>query len=803
MQLVTPRVLVSLVVLLLAVSVHAAPVTGRVVDSAGQPVAGAVVALRGAAAGTVRTRSAADGSFSLAAEPGPPATLEVSATGYAPAAVALGADAQPVEVVLVAAPVFSGAVEVTGTRVAAGIDPVTVTNLGPAQIERQNWGQDVPLLLTHAPGLYAYNDNGNGLGYSYFSLRGFDMRRTAVTLNGVPLNDAHSHSVFFVDLADFLTTTGDVQVQRGVGGSLYGHSALGGAVDLRTRSPLPEQRLRLTSSFGSWATRRLSLEVDSGRNDDGWSAAFRWSEQSSDGYRDQAWLDAWSYFATVEHVGDDATTRITLFGGPEDTHLAYLGVSRAYLNGEVSGNRDRDRRHNPLGWAGEVDHFIQPHYQLQHLWQAAPDLVLDTTVFYFPGDGYFDQYEAGASFADYGLGEAAGDLTTRRSVDEWDGGLVPRLELTHHDGRGRLQAGIAVRLHHGRHLGEVTWVQAPPPGLEPNHAYYDYQLGKTSLQPFVQESFQLDPRWTLAAGLTWTSHRYRMDEDRFNGVEVDASSSFLLPRLGATFAPVAGWSLFANLSRGAREPAFRDIYDPQDPSFGAPRELDPEDLTDLELGARHEWRDGFAAVNLYWLDFDNAMVYGAGLDNNGVPRTANGAVMEQVGAELEAAWNPSPLFGARGTLAWADAEFSDFVEYDWYGTPVDQSGNAVGFVPELLGGLELATSVGPVEGLLTVRHAGQFFLDNTENQRQDPAAHDDPAYVDRVNQAFTTVDLALRADLGGAVADLLHARAARLDLRVNNLLDSEHTTFGYTDYPEPVWIPGATRGWYAGVTVDW
>ena len=87
-------------------------------------------------------------------------------------------------------------------RDADGETPVTLTNVSREQIERGSWGQDVPVFLSEVPGFYAYSDNGHGIGYSYFTLRGFDMRRNAVTLNGVPLNDAESHGVFFVDLRD-------------------------------------------------------------------------------------------------------------------------------------------------------------------------------------------------------------------------------------------------------------------------------------------------------------------------------------------------------------------------------------------------------------------------------------------------------------------------------------------------------------------------------------------------------------------------------------------------------------------------
>ena len=53
------------------------------------------------------------------------------------------------------------------------------------------------------------------------------------------------------------------------------------------------------------------------------------------------------------------------------------------------------------------------------------------------------------------------------------------------------------------------------------------------------------------------------------------------------------------------------------------------------------------------------------------------------------------------------------------------------------------------------------------------------------------------------VAQLISARRVALNLRVNNLTDRLFTTFGYFDGSQPVWIVGATRNAYLGVTFDW
>jgi iron complex outermembrane receptor protein len=810
---VTAGALILALVLVSPGLLTAAELQGRVYGAKGQPIGRAQVTTR-IAEQLLTTTTDARGNFVLQLPEPVPAELEVtiSALAHQQVAVTVRDAASALVIHLPAQPLFSGEVEVTVARATAGETPVTLTNISREQIERGSWGQDVPVFLSQVPGFYAYSDNGNDIGYSYFTLRGFDMRRTAVSLNGMPLNDATSHGVFFIDHADFLSTTGDIQVQRGVGTNLYGGTAIGGSVDLQTRHPLPERRLRFSARHGSWNTSRWSLEYDTGLIDESWAASFRWSKITSDGYRDQSWVDMWSYFGSIEHYGERTSLRLILFGGPEDTHLAYYGIPREYLDGEISGDRRRDRRFNPLTYANEVDHFFQPHFQLIHSWQINDRLTFQNNFFYFEGDGYYEQYKYDRWLPEYGMEPFPGapggelieetDLIRRRQITEWDGGWIPHLEWRHGGGRGVLQAGAAIRLHESQHWGEVIWAQYYPPGLAPGHRYYDYKNEKTSLHPFVQETWRFNEQWTLLAGVTWTSHRYQIMEDQRNGIAFSQTYSMLLPRLGLTFKPAPGWSLFANISRGGREPAFRDIYDPQD-YWSQQIELEEEKLTDFELGAEHHWDLGYTRCNLYWLHFDNAIVWAGGLDDSGVPITANGAVADHRGIELEMAFTPLPRWGARLALSFARNTYDEFIEYDWYGNPIDHSGNRIAGSPERLATFELTGGAGVADVLLSIRHVGKIYLDNTENQRKNPELRAQPDHIDRINDAFTVLDLSAQIDLGQTLAELVQARALTLDLRINNLTDKLYTTFGYMDGSDPMWMPAATRSIYAGITADW
>ena len=381
---------------------------------------------------------------------------------------------------------------VVSTARADARTPVAASALGREELRRRNWGQDTPMALATLPGAYAYSDAGNGIGYSYLSVRGFPQRRISVLVNGVPLNDPESHEVYWIDHPDLLSSTSQVQLQRGIGSALYGAASVGGSVNLET-SPFGESR-RATAAlaYGSFDTRRLMLEMDSGPLAGGWGLYGRYSRIQSDGYREQSWTRLWSYALSARKAAGAHAFRANLYGGPEETHLAYLGVPSNYLAGEVTGDPDRDRRYNPITFAGEADHFFEPHYELVHSWSPRPGLALTQTLFYFDGEGFYDERRVHHALADYRLPswatddstlfgreyyrlddagffvrDAQGrvlvdslDLVRRRWVGNRHFGWIPRARIEH--AGGALTAGGELRFHDGRHIGTVLGGQGLP-----------------------------------------------------------------------------------------------------------------------------------------------------------------------------------------------------------------------------------------------------------------------------------------------------------------------------------------------------
>ena len=156
------------------------------------------------------------------------------------------------------------AVVVTASRYGADVH-LSHTNVPAAEIARQNTARDITMMLRDIPGVYTYSDAGNGIGYTYLKIRGFDQRRIGVLVNGIPLNDPEDHQVYWVDLPDLASSVEDIQVQRGITNGVGGVTAIGGSVNLVANMLSDQPRGRATVEAGSYGTGRRMIRYKIGR----------------------------------------------------------------------------------------------------------------------------------------------------------------------------------------------------------------------------------------------------------------------------------------------------------------------------------------------------------------------------------------------------------------------------------------------------------------------------------------------------------------------------------------------------------
>jgi len=274
-------------------------------------------------------------------------------------------------------------VTVTSTRAEERKSPVPFSEITNVELENIYTVQDIPQLLSDLPSTYFYSESGNGIGYNKMTMRGFDQRRIAVMINGVPQNDPEDHNVYWLDFPDIGSSLQNIQVQRGAGLSSYGAAAIGGSVNLTTSNFTNERSIRVMSGVGiqeyggadifKTNVQKYSLELSSGLTGN-YAFYGRLSRINSQGYREHSAATLNSYFLSAARFDENVTTQINLFGGPLEDQLTYVGIPKAHVK-DLSF-----RRKNYSDWAydstgrdiyytvdrreRDIENFSQRHYDI-------------------------------------------------------------------------------------------------------------------------------------------------------------------------------------------------------------------------------------------------------------------------------------------------------------------------------------------------------------------------------------------------------------------------------------------------------
>src|SRR5690554_8219931 len=119
---------------------------------------------------------------------------------------------------------MSREVTVAGIR-ARRTDPVAQSELSKEDLAERNFGQDLPYLLNMTPGLVGSSEAGTGIGYTGMRIRGSDLTRINVTVNGIPMNGAESQGVLWVTMADLAASSCRRPAQSGAGPVATGRAA--------------------------------------------------------------------------------------------------------------------------------------------------------------------------------------------------------------------------------------------------------------------------------------------------------------------------------------------------------------------------------------------------------------------------------------------------------------------------------------------------------------------------------------------------------------------------------------------------
>ncbi|NQV30852.1 MAG: TonB-dependent receptor [Candidatus Marinimicrobia bacterium] len=661
-------------------------------------------------------------------------------------------------------------INVSSNRVLPGVSSVAYSILNKTEIRQRYSVEDVPMILSSEAGVHAYSESGNGTGYSYVSIRGFDQSRIAVMLDNVPLNDNESHQVYWVDHGDILSDAEDVEIQRGVGSSLYGASSFGGSININTGIKSNIEKFSLGVLAGSYNTRKYRFGYKSGlRFGENLSLSLRVSALDSDGYRVDSKSEQRSLMFGLEHRGAGFTNQFRAVLGKEFSVLQWDGVSQSYLD-------DPDLRREKMPWTTPfTDDFFQEIYSLNTQYYFNDHSALHNVVYLVRGSGFYEVQKYDQDFYSYNLDpsdafpdsieqQMVTDLQRRQWIKNNYIGITP--VWTFESKKWRSDMGMELRRYTGDHYGEVMNIGDPDLAarLPGTYQYYSYQGQKHLITAFGHFLFRLTPKFSANIGLKAQRIFWQLNQDPIGhaqGLTLAADWTFLNPRIGLRYELREGLSLFAAFGSAQKEPADNQIIEADD-VWSTPVTAPTEAVRNTEIGV--VWFAGMhnLSINLYRIDYENELlsdiydfqdgsfdVETANLTiHRGIELESNTQIMKQVSININ----------------------SSIAEHTFARGPFD--GKVLTNVPGILGNAHLNYKYSEnLLAMLSLKYVGEQFIDFANSE-------------EFLIPSYFLTALSLHLTLS----------EIEIQMKVNNMMDTQYATFGY-EYDGGYYWPGANRNY--------
>ena len=619
-------------------------------------------------------------------------------------------------------PILEDEVIISATR-ADEKSPTTYQNISKRKIADMNLGQDIPFLLALTPSVVVTSDAGAGIGYTGLRIRGTDITRINVTINGIPLNDPESQGVYWVNLPDFASSIDNIQIQRGVGTSTNGAAAFGASINIQTQKMNPTPYSEINSSAGSFNTLKNSLSFGTGLIDNKWSVDARLSKITSDGYIDRAFSDLKSFYISGSYYGKKSLLKLNIYSGKEKTYQAWGGVPKDSLN--------TNRTYNQYTYENETDNYQQDHYQLLFSKEFSKSLHFNASLFYIKGRGYYEQFKEDRDLQDYLLDPVylgsdtvmSTDLIQRKWLDNNFYGFT--YSLTYKKKKTNVIIGGSWNKYDGDHFGDVIWAKYASNG-KINYRWYENTGYKTDFNLFVKLNYQVLKRINFYGDIQYRNINYEIDgkHDDLRDITQDHKFNFINPKLGIFYNVRNNQNIYFSCAISNREPG-RNNYRDADKN----NEPKSEKLTDYELGYNFRALNVLINANFFYMDYKDQLVITGEINNVGDAIMTNVNESYRMGIEISAAIKLLTNLKWEPNIAFSKNKIKDFIEYvddwdTWMQIENDLGETDLSFSPGIVAGSLLSYRL--IKGLnisLMRKYVGKQYIDNTSGDERSLDAY--------------------------------------------------------------------------------
>ena len=665
-------------------------------------------------------------------------------------------------------------VEVRAIR-ASENSPFTKTNISKKEIAKNNLGQDIPFLLNQTPSVVINSDAGNGVGYTGIRIRGTDATRINVTLNGIPYNDAESQGTFFVDLPDFSSSTGSIQIQRGVGTSSNGAGAFGGSINFSTNELNKEAYAEFNNSAGSFNTLKHTIKAGTGLIN-GFTTDIRLSRIGSEGFIDRASSDLKSFYFSSAYVSKKASLRVNVFSGKEKTYQAWYGISKSDLEAGKRTINSAGTEKPGEPYNNEKDNYTQTHYQLFFNQSIGKKISFNTALFLTKGKGYYEQYKAQQEYANYGMPDplSAGNRITKSDMirqlwldNDFYGNVFSFL---YKDNKTEAILGGGYTRYDGSHFGKLIWAEK---GLTDIKNWYDIAAAKKDFNIYGKQTIKFSTNWNFFYDLQYRHVKYHTNGFRNNPtLSLKNNFNFINPKAGISFSK-KNWKGYFSFSVANKEPN-RDDFE-----AGATQQPKPERLNDIEIGLEKTTDYYNWSVTFYYMNYKNQLVLTGKINDVGAYTRTNIPKSYRAGIELQGGIKFNPRLNVTANLSLSRNKMKNFTEfiddYDNGGQKtINFQSTDIAFSPSVISGVSINFQLlkNAAVSLLS-KYVSKQYLDNTGNDNRSLNAF----YTQDIRAIYT---FKKNPTFIGNSKKFVRLKEVTIIAQLNNVLNRKYEPNGYT-----------------------
>lgn len=615
-------------------------------------------------------------------------------------------------------------VTITGRKVGMGLMvqeevPKARSTVTAEELAKQRPTGNAYDALTLMPAVNSYSYDGTGLFGGGLTLRGFNSDQIGLTVNGVPVNDSGSFSVYPQEFVDMENTCQQYVTQGSTDVDSPQVGATGGNIGITTCDPEDKQRIRYMQTAGQLNMWKTYLRYDTGRfwNDkakvfvsvshaesDKWKGAGQAKRDHMDIGFNYDW-DRFNYIHGTVLYNTSVNNNITTlsladlktrgyYGDYKTsfTHAAPTPGSIGNDNGTSTSFNQSDAYYklalnpfeNVIASAtakfrldDNTDVKITPYYWYGFGTGGVEQKLMNESAFLNPSTG---KLTAGV--------DLNGDGDTKDYVFVYTGSLTrtqrPGISasITRTMGSHELLAGIWYERARHRQTQPMELIDSngnPADAWErddnvrrPDGSLYqgrDWLTISTAYQAYVQDTISIGDNLLINAGVR-TPHVTRDFTNYANDgtyalsgytYRIKNSKSDVLPQLGARYRITNDDQIFASLAKNFKSPA-NFAYAPSGNNValvnGVPtlvKDVKAETSWDLDIGYRHQTNALTTSATVFYTDFKNRQATATDPLTLTSVLTNVGNVKNK-GFELEAGNTPIHGFSFYGSLGYLKTE---------------------------------------------------------------------------------------------------------------------------------------------------